>query len=56
MGLIDYAGLLRRGTGENSSLSKSELHWRKRTVLTEEEKAEIFRRVDGEVGHVDGLS
>ena len=48
MGLIDYAGLLRRGSGENSSLSKSELHWRKRTVLTEEEKAEIFRRVDGE--------
>lgn len=48
MGLIDYAGLLRRGSGENSSLSKSELHWRKRTVLTEEEKAEIFRRVDDE--------
>lgn len=48
MGLIDYTGLLRRGSGENSSLSKSELHWRKRTVLTEEEKAEIFRRVDGE--------
>ena len=48
MGLIDYAGLLRRGSGEHSSLSKSALHWRKRTVLTEEEKAEIFRRVDDE--------
>lgn len=48
MGLIDYAGLLRRGSGENSSLSKSELNWRKRTVLTEEEKAEIFARVDDE--------
>lgn len=48
MGLIDYAGLLRRGSGEHSSLSKSALHWRKRTVLTEEEKAEIFARVDDE--------
>ena len=48
MGLIDYAGLLRRGSGEHSSLSKSALHWRKRTVLTEEENAEIFARVDDE--------
>ena len=48
MGLIDYAGLLRRGSGEHSSLSKSALHWRKRTVLTEEEKAEIFARVGDE--------
>ena len=48
MSLIDYAGLLRRGTGETSSVSKGCLSRGKRTVLTEEEKAEIFRRVDGE--------
>ena len=48
MSLIDYAGLLRRGTGDTSSVSKGCLSRGKRTVLTEEEKAEIFRRVDGE--------
>lgn len=48
MSLIDYAGLLRRGTGETSSVSKGCLNRGKRTVLTEEEKAEIFRRVDEE--------
>lgn len=48
MSLIDYAGLLRRGTGETSSVSKGCLSRGKRTVLTEEEKAEIFARVDDE--------
>jgi hypothetical protein len=47
MGLIDYAGLLRRGSGAQS-LGESGLGRGKHKVLTEEEKAEIFARVDDE--------
>lgn len=47
MGLIDYAGLLRRGSGAKS-LGESGLSRGTHKVLTEEEKAEIFARVDDE--------
>lgn len=47
MSLLDYAGLLRRGSGAQS-LGESGLSRGTHKVLTEEEKAEIFRRVDGE--------
>ena len=47
MGLIDYAGLLRRGSGAQS-LGESDLGRGTHKVLTEEEKAEIFARVDDE--------
>jgi hypothetical protein len=47
MGLIDYAGLLRRGSWAQS-LGESGLSRGTHKVLTEEEKAEIFARVDGE--------
>ena len=47
MSLLDYAGLLRRGSGAKS-LGESGLSRGTHKVLTEEEKAEIFARVDGE--------
>ena len=47
MGLIDYAGLLRRGSGAKS-LGESGLSRGTHKVLTDEEKAEIFARVDEE--------
>ena len=47
MSLIDYAGLLRRGSGAKS-LGESGLSRGTHKVLTEEEKAEIFARVDDE--------
>lgn len=47
MSLIDYAGLLRRGSGAKS-LGESGLNRGTHKVLTEEEKAEIFARVDDE--------
>lgn len=47
MSLIDYSGLLRRA-GETKGISKSVSSVGTHKVLTEEEKAEIFRRVDGE--------
>lgn len=47
MSLLDYAGLLRRGSGAKS-LGESGLSRGTHKVLTDEEKAEIFRRVDGE--------
>jgi hypothetical protein len=45
--LLDYAGLLRRGSGAKS-LGESGLSRGTHKVLTEEEKAEIFARVDDE--------
>lgn len=47
MGLIDYSGLLRRA-GETKGISKSVSSVGTHKGLTEEEKAEIFRRVDDE--------
>lgn len=47
MGLIDYSGLLRRA-GETKGISKSVSSVGTHKVLTEEEKAEIFARVDDE--------
>lgn len=47
MSLLDYAGLLRRGSGAKS-LGESGLSRGTHKVLTEEEKAEIFARVDEE--------
>lgn len=47
MSLLDYAGLLRRGSGAQS-LGESGLSRGTHKVLTEEEKAEIFARVDDE--------
>ena len=47
MSLLDYSGLLRRA-GETKGISKSVSSVGTHKVLTEEEKAEIFRRVDGE--------
>lgn len=47
MSLLDYAGLLRRGS-ETKSLGESGLSRGTHKVLTEEEKAEIFARVDDE--------
>lgn len=47
MSLLDYAGLLRRGSGAKS-LGESGLSRGTHKVLTEEEKAEIFARVDDE--------
>lgn len=47
MSLLDYAGLLRRGSGAQS-LGESGLSRGTHKVLTAEEKAEIFARVDDE--------
>ena len=47
MSLLDYAGLLRRGSGAKS-LGESGLSRGTHKVLTDEEKAEILRRVDDE--------
>lgn len=47
MSLLDYAGLLRRGSGVQS-LGESSLSRGTHKVLTGEEKAEIFARVDDE--------
>lgn len=47
MSLLDYAGLLRRGS-RAQSLGESGLSRGTHKVLTDEEKAEIFRRVDDE--------
>ncbi len=47
MSLIDYSGLLRRA-GETKGISKSKSSVGMHKGLTEEEKAEIFRRVDDE--------
>ena len=47
MSLLDYSGLLRRA-GETKGISKSVSSVGTHKVLTEEEKAEIFARVDDE--------
>lgn len=47
MSLLDYEGLLRRGNGAQS-IGESSLSRGTHKVLTEEEKAEIFARVDDE--------